>query len=182
MIIGITGTLGAGKGTVAGYLNKKHKFSYISVRNFLAAEVLQRGLMATRENIIATANDLRAIYGADYITEQLLSHVVTQKNDVVIESIRTPGEAAYLKSHGAQLWAVVAALTSCYAHVSSDKADAEKISFEAFAADVERDLVSTNTREHTLLQVIKNADVVIRNEGTKEELFMQVEAILQKSK
>ena len=66
MIIGITGTLGAGKGTVAEYLVKKHNFSYLSVRNFFAEEVLRRGFMINRDTITEVANDLRAPHRTHY--------------------------------------------------------------------------------------------------------------------
>ncbi len=58
MIIGITGTSGAGKGTVVDYLLKKG-FKHYSVRDFLTEEILKRGLEPNRDNMIFVANELR---------------------------------------------------------------------------------------------------------------------------
>ena len=43
-IIGITGTLGAGKGTIVDYLVQKKGYLHYSVRAFLSEEVKRRGL------------------------------------------------------------------------------------------------------------------------------------------
>ncbi|MBR5146904.1 MAG: AAA family ATPase, partial [Bacteroidales bacterium] len=43
-IIGITGTIGAGKGTIVDYLVKEKGYVHYSVREFLAEEVKKRGL------------------------------------------------------------------------------------------------------------------------------------------
>ena len=77
MIIGITGPLGAGKGTIAEYLNKKHNVIYLSVRSFFAEEVLKRGQIATRDNITTVARDLRTEKGPPYALEQLLARAGT---------------------------------------------------------------------------------------------------------
>jgi adenylate kinase family enzyme len=102
MIIGITGTLGAGKGTVAKYLVERHNFTYLSVRNFLAAEVLRRGLAVNRDTITQVSNKLRAQHGPGWIVEEILGQALGQtkalrQKDVVIESIRSIGEAKMLR-------------------------------------------------------------------------------------
>jgi dephospho-CoA kinase len=140
MIIGITGTLGAGKGTVAVYLTKKHNFTYFSVRNFLAAEVLKRGKIVNRDTITETANALRAEHGAGYVTQRLLAEAISQKNNVVIESIRTVGEAKFLKSHGAQLWAVDADLKVRYNRIVGRASETEKWSRATLPSKISRQL------------------------------------------
>ena len=42
--IGITGTLGAGKGTIVDYLVKNRGFVHYSVRAFITEEIKRRGL------------------------------------------------------------------------------------------------------------------------------------------
>src|SRR3990167_8321617 len=105
MIVGITGTLGAGKGTVAEYLHKKHGFIYLSVRNFFAEEVLKRGLMVSRETIGKVAGEVRAQHGETYPVEQLLARMGNARK-VVVESLRTAPEAALLKSRGGVVWCI----------------------------------------------------------------------------
>jgi len=43
-IIGITGTLGAGKGTIVGFLSTKKGYVHYSVRAYLIEEIEKRGM------------------------------------------------------------------------------------------------------------------------------------------
>ena len=43
IIIGITGTLGAGKGTIVDYLVQEKGFKHYSVRNYLIKEIEKGG-------------------------------------------------------------------------------------------------------------------------------------------
>ncbi len=69
IIIGITGTLGAGKGTVVDYLKEKYGFVHFSVREFLRGEVLKRGMEPNRDSFTSVANDLRAHHTPSYIVD-----------------------------------------------------------------------------------------------------------------
>ena len=180
MIIGITGTLGAGKGTVADYLAKKHGFVYLSVRNFFAQKLLRRGQAVNRDTIRDVANELRAEHGPNYATDQLLSQILDKKVDVVIESIRTLGEAEFLKSRGAVLWAVDADIHTRYGRIVKRASVTDGVSFEKFAEDEAKETTSTDPNKQNLPAVRDVASVVFQNDGTQEALFAQVEKALQK--
>ena len=64
MIIGITGTNGAGKGTVVDYLVEKKGFTHYSVREALVEEIKKRGLEVNRMTMNEVATDLRRKYSA----------------------------------------------------------------------------------------------------------------------
>ena len=172
MIIGITGTLGAGKGTVAAYLARKHNFTYYSVRNFLAQEVLHRGKMVNRDAIAAVAKELFAQHGPTYAVEQLLGQALTGKN-VVIESIRSKEEVEYLKAKGAAVWAVDADEQVRYQRTLKRDASVEQLSFATF--------VEKEKSEVSLKEVIKMADTRLGREGTKEDLYAKVDLALAKT-
>ena len=97
IIIGITGTLGAGKGTVVDYLVQKYHFVHFSVRDFLKEEVAKRNLPQNRDSFTQVANDLRRLYSPSYIVDQLYERAAQQSQNAIIESIRTPGEIDSLK-------------------------------------------------------------------------------------
>jgi len=59
IIIGITGTLGAGKGTIVDYLINKKDFKHFSARAFLVEEIEKRGLENNRDSMVLVANELR---------------------------------------------------------------------------------------------------------------------------
>ena len=71
MIIGITGTLGAGKGTVVDYLVQTHGFKHYSARAFITEEIKKRGLPIDRDSMVLVANDLRTKHTSSFILEEL---------------------------------------------------------------------------------------------------------------
>ncbi|HVM73887.1 MAG TPA: AAA family ATPase [Candidatus Paceibacterota bacterium] len=178
MIIGITGTLGAGKGTVVGYLVEKHSFKHFSVRDFLNKEVERRGLPSNRDTLLAVANDLRATHGPGYISEAIMGKALRDGTNAVIESIRSIGEADYLRSHGAQLWAVDADIKIRYARILHRASETDHISLEKFSADEQREYANVDITKSNLSGVIALADVLLYNDGSKEELFIKIEEAL----
>ena len=71
IIIGITGTLGAGKGIIVDYLVKEKGFTHYSVRAYITEEIQRRGMEVNRDTLTQVGNDLRAAHSPSYITDQL---------------------------------------------------------------------------------------------------------------
>ena len=181
MIIGITGTLGAGKGTVGKYLQDRHGFNYFSARDVWVEEVKRRGLPVNRDTITETANSLRAEHGPHYFTERALSKAQELGGNSVFESIRTVGEAEYLKKHGAQLWAVDADINKRYERIVARQSETDKVSFVKFKEHEEREWENADPAKQNLKAVIAIADATFINNGTPEELYAQVEPALTKA-
>jgi len=97
IIIGITGTLGAGKGTIVDYLVKNKGYHHYSVRAYLTEEIKRRNLPVNRDSMTSVANELRALHSPSYITDQLYLLAKEKGKNCVIESIRTPGEIVSLR-------------------------------------------------------------------------------------
>ncbi|HSG68025.1 MAG TPA: AAA family ATPase, partial [Bacteroidales bacterium] len=97
IIIGITGTLGAGKGTIVDYLVREMGFEHYSVRDFLLSEMKKLGMPENRDSMTSLANRLRTAFGPSYIIDQLYDQARESLHDCVIESIRTPGEVQSLR-------------------------------------------------------------------------------------
>ncbi len=172
MIIGITGTLGSGKGTVAEYLQKRHRFAYFSIRNFFAGEAVRRGLMVNHDSITKIAKDLRAEHGPTWVLEQLIQQAPKNQN-IVIESVRFKDEVEYLKSKGAKLWAIDADIRTRYKRTVNRDMAVGSVSFDEFAA---KDVKDTN-----LAKVLAMADLTLRSDGSREQLIGQVEEVLAKT-
>jgi len=180
MIIGITGTLGSGKGTVVEYLKTKG-FKHYSVSEFISEEIVRRGLPINRDTMTEIGNDLRKVHGPGYITTELLKRAGETDGSAVIESIRSVGEVENLKKHGAVLWAVDADIRRRYERIAKRKSEKDAVSFERFVADEDRESKGTDPAEMNLPKCIAMADVVLTNNGTQEELFAQVERALRKA-
>lgn len=179
MILGVTGTIGAGKGTVVEYLKTKG-FKHFSARDFFTKEIVKRGLPVNRDSMVLVANDLRAQHGPGFFAESAVAYAAQEEGNVVVESIRSIGEAEYLKSKGAQLWAVDADKKVRYERVTRRASETDKITFEKFVTDEALEWNNSDPTKQNLQAVITMANHIFYNNGTQEELFAQVEEDLKK--
>ena len=183
IIIGITGTLGSGKGTVVEYLVSKYGFQHYSVRNFLTEEIERRGMSVNRDTMTEVANDLREKHGPGFIAEELYKLALSSGKNSVIESIRTVGEIETLKTKGVfYLFAVDAPQKTRYERITSRASVTDAISFEKFQEDENREMLSDDPNKQNLSGCIKKADFVFNNNGTIEELQKQIDVVMNKIK
>lgn len=181
MIIGITGTNGAGKGTVVEFL-KTRGFKHYSVRDFLTMELERKGLEVNRENMVNIGNELRSRFGPSYIAEELYRIAERDGGDVVIESIRTLGEVEALrKKENFILFAVDADPEIRYQRiVERGISTTDKISFEDFLREEEREMSSMDPNKQNLKGCMEAADHLFKNDWTVEELHNRVSSVLGK--
>jgi len=179
MIIGITGTLGAGKGTLVDYLVANKGFVHFSVRTFLTEEIQRRGLEVNRDNMVLVANELRAKYSPAYIAEQLFEQAKLSGQNCIIESIRTPGEAECLKQKGRFiLLAVDASPALRYERIRSRNSETDQVSFETFLENEKREMSATDPNKQNISRCIAMADFALENNGSTTDLFEKLEAVL----
>ena len=96
MIIGLTGLNGAGKGTVAEFLQERG-FVYHSLSDTIRDVLAERGQEPTRENMIRTGNELRETGGSGALATGILDKLDFGVNNIV-DSIRSPGEVEVLRT------------------------------------------------------------------------------------
>jgi len=180
IIIGITGTLGAGKGTIVDYLVDKYHFNHFSVRGFLLEKIKALGMPENRDSMYNLANEMRAEHGPSYVTDQLYDLAKKQGKNSIIESIRTTGEIVSLRHKGSfYLFAVDADPKIRYDRIQLRKSVTDSVSFETFLGNEERESVSANPGVQNLRACIDEADYTIVNNGTINELHEHVDAILK---
>ena len=178
MIIGITGTLGAGKGTIVKCLLKKN-FKHYSVREFLVSEILKRRLEVNRDNMVLVANDLRSKFGSSYIVEQLYAQAKRDGEDCIIESLRSIGEIETLKEkEDFILFAVDADVETRYSRIVERAGVTDNISFDEFISNEQREMSSSDPSKQNLRRCIEMANYNFRNDWTINELHEKVERVL----
>ena len=180
MIVGITGTLGAGKGTVVEFLLTRG-FKHYSVRAYLTEEIEKRGLEVNRDNMVVVGNDLRVRFGAGYIVEELYKRAEVDGGDCVIESIRCLGEVEALKKKGDfVLFSVDADVETRYSRIVSRASSTDKISFQEFLEHEQGEMASSDVNKQNLRACIDVADHKFKNDWTVEDLYKRVAAVLGK--
>lgn len=179
--IGITGTLGAGKGTIVDYLVKNKGFVHYSVRAFITEEIKRRGLEVNRDTMTMVGNDLRAQHTPSYIVEALYAQAQASGSNCIIESVRTPGEVAALrgKEHF-YLFAVDAKPETRYDRIVVRGSETDHVSFETFLANEQREMTSDDPNKQNLKVCIEQADYVFDNSGSIQELEAKVEEVITK--
>ena len=177
MIIGITGMLGAGKGTIVDYIESKG-FKHYSASGFITEEIERRGMPVNRESMNVVANDIRATHGSAYIIESLLKRAEAEGGNVVIEALHSMGEADMMRAHGAIIVGIDADLRTRYDRIVQRKSVKDNVTFEQFEAIDTKESASDDPTKQNLRKVMSTADYVIHNDGTIEELRQQVDTIL----
>jgi len=178
-IIGITGTLGAGKGTIVEYLVGTYHFRHFSVRALVSEHIRSMGLPVNRDNMVLVANGLRESHGPSILVEMLYRSALEDGTDCVIESIRTPGEVEALRSKGMfTLFAVDAMPEIRYERIRGRNSETDRISYATFLENERREMESNDPNHQNLKACIALADHVFMNNGSKRELFDQVDAVL----
>ena len=176
MIIGLTGTLRAGKGTLVDVL-KKHDFKHYSVREFLIKEIKKREKPVNRDSMIEIANELRKRNSQSFIVEQLYNKAREGGKDSVIESIRTKGEVNFLRKYGKEdffLVAVDADQKTRYDRAVKAQSETDNVSFEKFVEQEEKEMFSEDSGKQNLSYCIGYSDYVfINNYPTIEEAKME---------
>lgn len=189
IIIGITGTLGSGKGTVVKYLVNKYGFQHYSASDFLKKEIARRGITENRDNMVMVGNDLRATHNPGYVIEQLYNQAVEDnkanpysptEHKAVIESIRSIGEVQFLKSQDQHFYlvAVDANPRTRYERVLGRKSTKDDVSFEEFLEDEQVEMNDMTPSGMNLVGCMKLADKLITNDTDLESLQNQIDQFM----
>ncbi len=177
MLIGLTGTNGAGKTEVANYLRDRG-FEYHSLSDEIREEIRSRGLDISREVLIAVGNELRSRYGPGVLAERILRRLDPHHN-YVIDSIRNPTEVEVLRTRkDFRLLCIDAAVRLRFERSRQRGREAAPQTLEQFLAEESKELDSQDPASQQLTATRRLADVTVTNDGTITELHGQLDLIL----
>lgn len=180
MILGLTGTFGAGKGAIVDYLTSQKDFAHYSASGYLKEVIKQRGLMVNRDSMIAVANELRAEQGPSHIVETLCARAQKIGGNAIIESLRAVAEVERVKELGGLVVGVDAEPRLRYERSLLRGSEKDDVSFEKWSSQEAFESNSTDPTRQNIPGAVALADYVIDNNGTLEDLHQEIEAIIQK--
>jgi len=179
LILGITGEMGSGKGTIAKHATTEHQ---ASTRRFstILRDLLDRVYVEqTRENISTISTILRKNFGEDILAKAMYHDTQNDEHDVVVvDGVRRLADISYLRElpHFKLIY-VDADMEVRYERIvkRGENTDDTTKTFEQFKKDHELE---------TELQIrdLKNyASYVINNDGTFADLYKQIDEIIKEN-
>lgn len=181
MIVGIAGTFAAGKGAVVDYLKTKGFVQY-SISKLLGELVEKEGNPKTRDFLGPMATKLQQEYSGGVVEKAYTEKYLFEKpENAIFESLHRLSEAHFIKRIGGVLIGVDADLMTRYQRTQTRKEGAkDDVTLEQFKElmRVEEEGGGHAAWDNNIRAVINEADVVIQNNGTLEELYQQVDAAL----
>ncbi len=178
MIIGLTGSYGAGKGAVVKYLVEQKGFRHFSAREFIKVEIEKRGLLINRDSLIEVANDLRQKYGATYIVESLLKMAKEDGGNAVVESLRATAEAVYIKENGGFVIGVDADPQLRYKRAIGRGTETDNVTFAEWEKQQEVETNPDDPTKQDIFGALAESNEVIQNNGTLGELSEEIDRVV----
>lgn len=165
ILLGVTGTNGAGKGVFVAYLKEHFGASHYSVRNYLIQALKAQGLATDRPAMRALANSIRNNQHGAFIIEALCKQALQDPGIVIIESIRNPMEIDFLKQWNAKsmLVAIDAPQELRYQRAVERSSSTDAIDFETFQAQEASEWVNDDPRAQQVRVCMERADVTLTN-------------------
>jgi len=181
MILGIGGVLGGGKGTVVEYLKDKYGFTHYSSSDLLIQMLEERGEVVDRDGMNRIANELRAQNPAGVPAKNYERYETEgDEEDVIFESLHSVPEADFIKSIGGIVIGVTADSDIRYDRILARGSVKDNVTKDEFIAQQKREEEgSEDKNKSNIFSVIRQADFVIKNNGTLEELYAKVDKIMQ---
>lgn len=175
MIIGLSGTFGAGKDTVSQYLVKKG-FQHISLSDIIREEATKRKMGHDRDSLRELGNILVREAGKEVLAKQALEK--KKNKNLALSSIRRIAEIDFLhKNKDFVLLFVDAPIKIRYGRLHKRGRVGEgTMSFEDFKTKEKLEMSGKSTQRLDLCK--KKADIMIDNSKTEKHLYKQIDKIL----
>ena len=181
IIVGITGTHGSGKGTIVDYL-KTQGYTHFSATALMRTELERRGQPVNRLGYSLLANEWRAQFGSEYIADTLYKQAQASSDNALIEAIYTIGEIDKLRSAAQAggekfvLLAIDADQKVRYERIQEHrKGEKDNVTFREFVAHEAGEMKSSDPSRQNLAACRERADIVLFNNGSKEDLFRELD-------
>ena len=178
-VFGITGTIGSGKEVVKKALAKNFSCYSVSLSSVIQSQMKK----IDRKSLQDMENDLRKRYGSHILAKLATDYMQKDKEMIIVEDIKNPGEVDYLKKTFGDkffLIAVDASRELRWERIKARGREGDPKTWEEFLEADERDQgVGEPLHGQRVRECIQMADFLIVNEGSLEEVDEKVMKILK---
>lgn len=172
-----TGMPGSGKSTVASLMMEKG-FRVIEMSDAVKALMTEKGIPITSDSLRSFSTEIREKHGYNIVSRIIAERVRGAGAKVVVSGVRSLKEVEYLKANLPEKRVVLVALVlSQEERFRRIKAEDRKRSDETPTREA---LMKREEIENSwgLKDAVVNADAVLSNKGTKEELSKDIDRLL----
>ncbi|MFH1236231.1 MAG: AAA family ATPase [Parcubacteria group bacterium] len=180
MIIGLTGPLAAGKGTIVKYLVENYQARQVRFSDPLRDIIHRLYKDQTRENMSHLATFLRSEFGGNILIDTVLEDIKKMDGSLfVLDGMRHIDEYRILSErHDFRMWAVDADMKTRYERIikRGENASDTTLTYDRFQK--QHELIT----EVHISELMAKAHEHIDNNGSFEDLYAQVEVLMKKLK
>ncbi|MDP2642345.1 MAG: dephospho-CoA kinase [Candidatus Peregrinibacteria bacterium] len=173
MIIGLTGSMGCGKGEIVKILEKEG-FLYITLSMMVREEARKRGIEEEREKLMEVGNSMRREEGAGVLARCAVAKILASGHDKwVIDGIRNPAEIDELKKERADFVGVGVNTERelLISRILSRARESDAKTKDEIVRKIDRELgVGEPEDGQQVAKCLQKVDVTVDNNGTLEEL------------
>lgn len=179
IIIGLTGEICAGKGTIVKYLEKNHGATSYRFSSMLRDLLARLFLPVSRENMQNISTAIRQFFGEDIMAKVIAEDVKKDTNNIiVVDGVRRIPDIKYLREIGGfKLIRLVADPKTRYSRliIRKENAGDENKTYEQFLEDHKKEA------DKEVPIVMAQADLEINNNDSLEDLYKQIDQIILNS-
>lgn len=172
MIIGLTGSMGCGKGEVVNILNKMG-FEYITLSMMVREEARKRGVPEERERLMEVGNSMRKQEGAGVLARRAADKIRSSGHDKwVVDGIRNPAEIDELKKEkDFYVFGIYTDKNILVDRILSRNRDSDAKERSEILRKIEREWGKDEPEDGQQVgKCMQKVDFAITNEGTLEDL------------
>ena len=178
IVIGLAGSIASGKDTIADYVATKYGGQSVSFSQPLRDILNRIFLPIDRIHLSKLAQSLVNTFGGDVLSRTIAEEIkVNPKEIFVLPNIRRESDYAHMEHEETLNFILVGVNTdthTCYERLikRNQNADDQTKTWEQFQKDLQ---LST---EVEIAGLVRESQYLINNNGTKEELFEQVDKLI----
>jgi dephospho-CoA kinase len=176
IILGIAGEIASGKGTVAKYIRERYNGNAHRFSTVLRDVAKRMYLEENRENLQKISTIMRENFFDDILSSVIAKDVESDEHEIIaIDGVRRLADITYLqKIPSFKLVYIETDMEKRYERIilRGENTDDKTKTFEEFKKDHEREA------ELQIKDLKNQADFIVDNNGSFEELYQQVDEII----